>query len=326
MTRPTDSSNPDVSVIIVNFNGLRFLDECINSIKNAFIKYETEIIVVDNDSTDSSQQWLRDREDIIYIESKVNTGFTGGNNLGATYAKGDKLLFINNDTKVVNSLDPLIDLLDRPEVGISACRLQYGDQRQQYSIGYEHTPLRIALSWLGTEKYYQLPTIFRRLETSASTYLNSQNNVNWVSGACFAIRRTDWQKLGGFDTDFFMYCEDVDLCRRIRNLGYSIAYTSESLVTHYEGAGKAWIGSAALKRTAQSYQIFTRKHFGNTQAAALSYVLGFIFGARAIAYALLKVAKKTNEKIYQEKYLGFKDAAKILISYRASQKQNSAHV
>lgn len=316
MTSLAKKNAPNVSAIIVNYNGLRFLDECLTSLANAFTAYDLEIIVVDNASTDSSQDWLRKRKGITYVESAVNTGFTGGNNLGADVAKGEILLFINNDTRVETKLDPMIALLERKEIGISACRLQYGDKRQQFSIGYEHTPLRIALSWLGTEKIHQLPSIFRRVETSPSAYLKTQENVNWVSGACFAMRKTEWKKLQGFDTSFFMYCEDVDLCRRVRELGYSISYTAASLVTHYEGAGKAWIGTTALKRTVQSYQIFTSKHYGDFHTSVLSCVLGVVFFARSIAFLALKFSDASKKTIYEEKSRGFKEAAITLLFTR----------
>jgi GT2 family glycosyltransferase len=303
-----------VSVVIVNYNGLRFLETCLESLAQAFTSYRSEIIVVDNASSDGSQEWLKARKDIVYVESTVNTGFTGGNNLGAQYAHGDRLLFINNDTYVVSPLDPMIALLDAPDVGIAACRLQYGDQRQQFSFGFDHSPLRIVLSWLGLEKRHSLPKIFRRLETDASTYLRDQANLDWVSGACFAIRTADWNSVDGFDTGFFMYCEDVDLCLRVRELGLRIAYTASCLVTHYEGAGKSWIGSAALKRTVRSYQILTKKHHGLGSAILVSLCLGALFLLRAALFGVLSLVNRTKRKVRAEKSAGFAKSAVLLLT------------
>lgn len=294
-----------VSVIVVNFNGMRFLENCLDSVKSAFTRYSLELIVVDNASSDGSQALLRARTDIVYVESKVNSGFTGGNNLGANYAKGDVLLFINNDTQVQTSLDEVIDLLADSHTGISACRLLYGDGRQQFSFGYEHTPIRIFCSWLGLEKLYTLPTIFRKLETSPDAYLCSQNYLNWVSGACFAIRRVDWNAVNGFDTSYFMYCEDVDLCKRVRDLGLTIAYTPASTVVHYEGSGKAWIGQTALQRTVKSYQLFTLKHYGYTTAMVLSLALAFVFATRALAFGIFAFIRADAKQLNKEKASGF---------------------
>lgn len=310
---------PTVSVIIVNYNGVRFMHECLESLLGAFEKYTFEIIVVDNASTDGSREWLRNRKDIVYIESDENTGFTGGNNLGAEYAKGDRLLFINNDTHVLSKLDPMIDLLNRPEIGLTSCHLQYGDQRQQFSMGFDHTPLRILLSWLGVEKLHHLPSVFRRLETDPAAYQKNQNNVSWVSGACFAIRHSEWTALSGFDTAFFMYCEDVDLCLRVRQLGLRIAYTTDCQVIHYEGAGKDWIGHAALKRTVRSYQIFTKKHYGYFAALGLSLGLGIIFYLRSAAFRALSLANKNRRSTLAEKSIGFGKAATLLFTSLSSE-------
>lgn len=305
------SSAPDlaaarlVSVIIVNFNGMHFLEACLASLKSAFAHSSFEIIIVDNASSDGSQAWLQSRTDIVYIASQVNTGFTGGNNLGATHAKGDILLFINNDTQVQTPLDAMVGLLQDPGIGIAACRLQYGDGRQQFSFGYEHTPLRILCSWLGLEKRHTLPTLFRKLETDPASYLLHHPQLDWVSGACFAMRRSDWDAVAGFDTAYFMYCEDVDLCKRLRGLGLRIAYTPDCLVTHYEGAGKAWIGQTALRRTARSYQIFTLKHSGYGAAIALSISLALVFAVRALTFSALTLVSAKTGALRKEKALGF---------------------
>lgn len=308
------NSPPAVSVIIVNYNGLGFMEECLQSLAQAFDKYTFEIIVVDNASTDGSQQWLSERKDLVYVESKVNTGFTGGNNLGAMHATGNRLLFINNDTKVISKLDGMVDLLADQMVGLSACRLQYGDKRQQYSFGFNHSPARIALSWLGVEKWHALPSSFRRLETNPDAYLQDHADLDWVSGACFAIRRADWVAIGGFDTGFFMYCEDVDLCLRVRQRGLRVAYIANCQVIHYEGAGKAWIGHAALKRTVRSYQIFTEKHYGSMATTLLSLWLGGLFLLRSAAFGALSMMGNDKRALRQEKAAGFLRAALLLLS------------
>ena len=211
-----DEKAPAISVVIVNFNGGRFLSACLASLHEHLSHRRYEIVVVDNQSTDGSREWLAARDDIVFVPAPTNLGFTGGNNLGAEQARGRVLLFINNDTIVRSTLDPMLDALDDTLVGLVGCRLVYGDGRQQFSFGYEHTPLRLVLSWLGAEKRSWLPSVFRRLETNAHSYAMRHAAVDWVSGACFAMRAEDWRALGGFDTRFFMYCEDVDLCKRVR--------------------------------------------------------------------------------------------------------------
>lgn len=278
---------PDISVLIVNYNGLRFLDECLESVKTAFGRHSHEVVVVDNASSDGSQAFLRARTDIRYIESLENSGFTGGNNLAARNARGKVLLLLNNDTRIEGGLDPLIDQALAEHVGVAGSRLIYGDGRTQFSVGFHHRPLRLVLSWLGLEKKHRLPSIFRRMETNPAFYEQSHCPVDWVSGACLATRREIWERLGGFDEAFFMYCEDVDYCLRVRNAGLQVAFVAETLVTHYEGAGRPWIGGMALQRTARSYYIFTRKHFGISLAKGTVFSLAVLFALRSFVFALV---------------------------------------
>lgn len=304
---------PDVSVVIVNYNGLHFMSQCLESLHAALTQYAYEIVVVDNASADGSQAWLNCRDDIVYVPSNVNLGFTGGNNLGALKSHGKRLLFINNDTVVNTQLDSMIDLLDDQSVGISACRLIYGDGRQQFSFGYDHTPLRVCLSWLGLEKKHQLPSIFRRLETNPEEYLKTHETISWVSGACFMMRREVWEQIGGFDTRFFMYCEDVDLCCRARQLGLKVSYTEKCCVTHFEGAGKAWIGVAALKRTVRSYLLFTDKHYGALSALGVSLFLGCVFFGRALAFYAQSLLPSLRSDLRRDKSSSFLAAAILLL-------------
>jgi GT2 family glycosyltransferase len=298
---------------MVNYNGLGFLPDCIDSLKRAFERHSLEIVVVDNASSDGSQQWLRGREDIVYLESPENLGFTGGNNLGALHACGERLLFINNDTRVESLLDGLIDLLDDPAVGIAGCRLVYGDGRQQFSLGYDHTPARIFLSWLGLERFHRLPSLFRRQETDPSVYRQAKRDCQWVSGACFAIRADVWRRLEGFDTRFFMYCEDVDLCLRTRQAGLRVVYSPQSRVTHFEGAGKSWVGPAALRRSACSYLLFARKHYGALSASVLSLALGSLFLIRALAFLFMASVRRPGLTGWRDKASGFRDVGLMLL-------------
>ncbi|WP_407277707.1 glycosyltransferase family 2 protein [Aromatoleum evansii] len=293
---PSEKKNPDVSVLIVNYNGLRFLDECLESIKTAFSRYSYEVVVVDNASSDGSQAFLQARSDIRYIESLENTGFTGGNNLAARSARGKVLLLLNNDTRIEGQLDSLIDQALAEQVGAAGSRLVYSDGRTQFSVGFHHRPIRLVLSWLGLEKKHRLPSIFRRMETDPAYYEQSHTPVDWVSGACLATRREIWERLCGFDEAFFMYCEDVDYCLRVRNAGFGIAFVAETLVIHYEGAGRPWIGKAALQRTGRSYSIYLAKHHNALVARAASLGLAAVFYMRAAALCAVSLSTSANQQ------------------------------
>lgn len=311
-------TEPTVSIVVVNYNGRRFLEEFFQSLHAAFVRHSFEIIVVDNASSDGSAEWLRHTPGIHLVALRVNTGFTGGNNIGARLARGRVLLLLNNDTRVLGTLDTLIDEALDPQVGAVGCRLRFGDGRLQHSIGLEHTVPRIVLSWLGLEKQRGAPALLRKFETKSAVYDRYRPDVAWVSGACLATRREVWQRLGGLDADMFMYCEDVDYCRRVRDVGLRVAYLPSAEVVHYEGGGRAWPGVNALLRTTRAYFIYIAKTRGLASARALSASLACVFSLRALVFRALALTGRglTNPKraLHREKAVGFSAAGAHLIA------------
>ena len=293
-----------LSIIIVNYNGIQFLKGCIHSImKHVGCSYE--IIVVDNASSDGSREYIKSAfPKVRLIESQKNLGFTGGNNLGVKHARGDLLILLNNDTRLLSDLKPAYDAFHKDEkVGVIGGRMFYGDGRQQPSIGYEHNPLRIIFSWLGLKKIPFLPSIFRREVLDEALYNVPQGDVAWVSGAFLMTRKSLWEELGGLDESYFMYVEDVDYCKRVRLSGYRVDYIPSMKVIHYEGAGKAWIGYKALDRTLYSYLTYSRKFYGPLAVLVIRFGLGVVFLMRSVGYKLALFI--SNSDVLQEKSKAF---------------------
>lgn len=317
------ADRPLVSIIVVNFNGKQFLTECLNSaFDKAFKKYPFEIVVVDNCSQDGSQQLLRARPDITYIESDTNTGFTGGNNLGVRAAKGELVFLLNNDTRVETCLDPLVDTILESGAGAIGCQLRYADGRLQFSMGHEHSPWRILLSWLGLERQACLPSVFRRMDTRPESYHQQHASAAWISGAALLTPRKVWDELDGLDEVFFMYCEDVDYCHRVKTHGLEVRYRGDCVITHYEGAGRPWIGTRALQNTSRSYFLFLTKHYGLMVARVTCLALGGVFFARAMAFKLIALKHRSEacSKIRADKGSAYKRAAQRLIQSALSGK------
>ena len=309
------NNNILVSIIIVNYNGQRFLDDCISSIKK-FVSVPYEIIIVDNASTDGSCAHIRKNwPEIKLVENSRNYGFTGGNNLGADHSIGRLLFLLNYDTKLLSDIKTACDMFDDYfDLGVVGGRLYYGDSRQQPSIGYEHTPMRILLSWLGARKFAIFPSLFRREIYDEISYTFSHNNVAWVSGASFITPRDLWFKLKGLDEQYFMYVEDVDYCKRVRQAGFKVAYLPDMEIIHYEGAGKAWIGGLAIERTLRSYLIYTKKFYGCSASHLLRLGLGLVIFMRALFYRSQSIRNKSN--LIAEKYEAFFNASVKLFSNR----------
>lgn len=285
------SSEVLLSILIVNFNGKDFLGPCLDSIRQ-YITVPHEIIVVDNASHDGSVDYLTQNEPgVRVVASLVNTGFTGGNNLAAKEARGRYLLLLNNDTIIRSSIEPLIELMEaRAEVGVLGCRLIYGDGRQQESVGYMPSVLSLVLSWTPLARLFPRSAKFRRtVRADSALYGQTYSEVEWVSGA-FLLTRTDlWRQLDGLDEHYFMYMEDTDYCRRVRKAGYVVAYSSFCEVTHFEGAGRAWVGERAVLNSTHSYLVYAKKFYGMRGSFLLRLLLTPVFFARALGHGLLGI-------------------------------------
>jgi GT2 family glycosyltransferase len=306
---------PVVSVLIVNYNGAAFIDALLDTLGRAFDRHASEVIVVDNASTDGSRERLRERGDIRLVLLADNLGFAAGNNIAASQARGSVLLLLNNDARVDSPLDALVDAALEMDVGAVGCRVHYGDGRLQHTIGLAHTPLRIALSWLGWERRAGLPDVFRKFETDSRRYAVPHADVAWVSGACLATRADVWRRVDGFDPDLFMYCEDVDYCRRVRAAGWRVGYRPEPVVVHLEAGGKAWPGAFALLRTCRSYYVLITKTAGRGRARALSLWLGALFGARSLAFgAIATLQAAPRVALCRDKSAGYGRASRAMFA------------
>lgn len=282
-------TSPILSIIVVNYNGMRFLADCLTSIAD-HVSCPYEVIVVDNASTDGSCEFIKENfPHVRLIPSERNLGFTGGNNLGARQASGELLLLLNNDTRLLTPLDAAIEEFSRDEkLGALGCMMYNTDGSFQHSIGFEATPLRLVLSWLGIGRFPAAPDIFKRVVADKRVYSKPLKNAAWVSGAFLMTRRAIWESLGGLDERYFMYMEDVDYCKRLMGAGLRVAYTPKVEIIHCGGGGREWIGEAALLNTMHSYLVYTKK-FQLGWLLFLRLALSAVLLARVAAYSVQSV-------------------------------------
>lgn len=216
---------PIVSIIILNYNGKKWLEKCLPTIKE--LKYKPlEVIVVNNGSSDDSGDYVRDNfPQFRLIEIKKNRGFAGGNNYGIARARGKYVLLLNNDTKVTkNFLTPLVDALEG-DLSIGAAQPQMRSMKNPLlldSVASFYT----SSGFLYHYGYYQKHTK-KQYQHRLPAYS--------IKGACFFIRRDLYMKLGGLDEDFVCYVEESDLCHRILLFGKKIVYIPESYIYHWGG-------------------------------------------------------------------------------------------
>jgi N-acetylglucosaminyl-diphospho-decaprenol L-rhamnosyltransferase len=224
-------SAPDVSVIVLNYNGRPWLAGCLDALGDQGSAPSFEIVVVDNASADDSVAFIaRGYPEVKLVENRENLGFAAGNNVGARHARGGLLVFLNNDT--VPSSDWLgrlcAPLRDRPELALAASRVVFLDDPEIVdSAG---------------DGYLRAGGAYKRGHGSAAASWNESREVFGACGAAFAIRRAVFEELGGFDDRFFMVHEDVDLSYRARLLGYRCWYAADAVVLH---AGSGTLGRSS---------------------------------------------------------------------------------
>lgn len=279
-------SAPLVSVVIVTHQGEAFVEACVRSV-HAALEAPHEVLVVDNASRDGTREHVRGLPDARLIALEDNLGYGAAANRAMREARGELVLLLNQDLTLEGPLQPLLDrLLADRGLGILGCSLRYPDGRRQVSLGREHTPLRLCLSWAVPPALPVVGPPCARMLTDETAYATPHDDVAWVSGAFLLARRSVWEALGGMDEAIFLYLEDVDLCRRARLAGWRVGYDPRLEAHHHEGSGRPWVGRNALACTLRSYGHYTRKHYGPRRGKLLGAALGPLLWLRGGGYAL----------------------------------------
>jgi GT2 family glycosyltransferase len=147
--------------------------------------------------------------------------------------------------------------------------------------------------------------LFRRtVRADSALYARTYLEVVWVSGAFLLTRAGLWHQLGGLDERYFMYMEDTDYCRRVCMAGYAVAYSSSCEVTHFEGAGRAWIGERAVLNSTHSYLVYAKKYHGTSGGFSLRVLLAPVFLGRALVHGLLGMVKMDVNGLNKAKAFG----------------------
>jgi len=232
------NSHPKISVIIVNYNVKEYLEQALLSIKKALVGISYEIFVVDNASVDGSVPYIRKKfPDIQIIENKENLGFGRANNLALKEAKGEYVVLINPDTVVQeNTFVELLRFFEsHPDASAATCKIINPDG--SFSVDCRHnipTPMVAFWKVTGLSRLFPKSKVFGRYNL---TYLDPDQiyPVPAISGSFMMIRKNVLDEIGYFDEQFFMYCEDIDLCYRIHKADHKIYYVPTTQIIHYKG-------------------------------------------------------------------------------------------
>lgn len=271
---------PYISAIIVNYKSAEHAVDCIYSLLKQQ-KVKLQIIVVDNASNDGSVERFVSLfpTEILLIKSEANLGFGKANNLGAESARGDYLLIINPDLKLLapDDLANLVSKLDEvPNAGVIG---------PQIIEPRRNRVVKPKLQYI------------RQSDLKATSELSGlPGEIAWILGACMLFPAHVYRSIGGFDETFFLYGEDADICLRLRRTGYTIAWTDKIKVEHWGGASE--ISAATYdkwRRKKKGYYQFCIKHYSLSDAQRIM--------RKALLHCRIKlfslICRKYFQKVFQ---------------------------
>jgi len=267
-----NSTDTNLTIITVNWNTREMLRNCLESIKQHCGFQKIKVIVVDNNSRDGSKEMVQTFfPEVKLINSGGNIGFGKANNLAFHQANTPFILFLNPDTVVMNgTIEGMIEFMkSHPKVGAMSCKIIYpSDQTEMEGIDGETHAL--PLQWLPSPLTWLFRILFlsEKMIEKFKRYLpyqdpNKSGYVSLLAGACLMVRREILEQIGCFDERFFMYAEDYDLCRRIKDAGWQLYYMSEVKIAHHVGgASKKAPSQFSTLMMCQSISQFMEKYYG----------------------------------------------------------------
>jgi hypothetical protein len=266
------SDTPRLAVVVVSFEARDTLLAGLHALR-AHASFPLELVVVDNASTDGSADAVRARDpEALVIANAENVGFARACNQGWRASRAPHVLFLNPDAEVTpGAVETLARLLEsRPAVGAAGPRTRGSDGTIQVSTGPDLAPLaelrqrRLVLGVARRE-----PQALAQAEALHAR----EHEPAWVSGSCLVVRRTALEAVGGFDERFFLYEEDADLCRRLREAGWGVVFTPEAEVKHHLGRSMSKAPRRARLEYHRSHLLYYAKHNGPLSRAALLILL-----------------------------------------------------
>jgi GT2 family glycosyltransferase len=272
----------DISVIIINFNTADLTAKCVSLFSKELRDISHEMIVIDNGSRRSDVSKLRSklskRKGLVFVENRYNYGFAKANNIGLQHSTGRYVLFLNSDTlpDKVNFREIISWLDENPDVGAMGCMLKNQDGSIQGNGGYFPELMKVALWMLFIDDIPFLDNIVKPFHphhpksfVANNRFYSKKREVDWITGAFLIARR---EAIGnGFDEDYFMYGEDVDLCKNIKDKGYRVIYNPKWSIIHL--GGKSSSSSYPIIAEFNSLKLYYKKHKGGFELFLLLMLL-----------------------------------------------------
>jgi len=284
------------SISIVHHDGLAMLKDCLRTLTQNPPTCTYEIVVVDNCSTDGTREFLKkDYPQIVLIENTERHGFGENHNIALKQCRGEYVFLLNDDTLIhAGALDALVEVLDaRPDVVVVGPKLLNRDGTLQKSCYRFPSPTRCLWENLLLTAAFPNSPLFGDYRAWAH---DTVREVDFVIGAALLIRRSIFDKVGGFDPHFFMYAEETDLQKRLSVAGGKVLFTPDAVITHLSGGSSEGMKSRQFCEFNRSGAKYTRKHHGVFGLAVhrASMIFGAVF--RLTLWTLLYPIKRSTAK------------------------------
>jgi GT2 family glycosyltransferase len=291
----------DLSVIIINWNTRDLLCQCLEAVKTHADDLRLQIIVVDNHSSDRSPEMVeQDFPDVLLIKNKENKGYGRAGNQGLKAAKGKYVLILNSDVKVnPHCLNEMFRFMEsHPDVGASSCRLTFPDGSLQHSCRKFPDFKTYLLMLLGIRFLFPRMKLFREYLMLDWDHSDIRE-VNQIMGSFLFLRRDVLNQVGGFDEQFWMYFEEVDLCLRIHKAGWKIMHDPHASAVHFlSKSSEQWGEIKKIKEYQKSLLKYFKKNKNPYEYAVLLAVNRVKYWIFIPILKLIKAPFRRNSDIY----------------------------
>lgn len=295
----------DISIIIVSFNTINLLRDCLQSLVKEAGNVNYETIVIDNASKDGSADMVEcEFPEVKLIRSEINLGFGAANNLGFAKARGEYIVLLNSDAFLKpHALEKALTYMQADStIGLGGARLVGPKEEWQPSARMFPSLLNDFLTISGLSSKYPKSRFFGRVDRTWADP-NQAAMVDWVPGAFSIIPRSVLEEVGYFNEDFFLYYEEVELCKRINSAGYKIWYWPDVVVTHLGGESSKTQTQFSMSDSGKqiylwemrSALLFYRKHYGIISTWLWLHMKRLWFKLRTWKNSLSKKTERKNQ-------------------------------
>lgn len=296
----------DLSIIVVNYNTKEMTQDCLTSILENTRGLNYEIILIDNGSSDGSAAHFNNffssprRESapaFKIIKNNTNLGFSKANNQGLKIASGRAILLLNSDTKICdNAIGEAVKKLKSAD--ILTVNIKSEDGKNQQAGGFGPTLFNLCCWAFFFDDLPLFNKLIKPYQISDLHFFDRDENVDWVMGAFFLMKKEVVSRIGLLDENIFMYGEEMEYCRRARNAGYKIRYYAAPSIIHY-GRGSSESGEGAIIGEYRALRYFFRKYESGWQNLILKVIIKISICLRILIFSILG---NPRSKIYEKAF------------------------